>query len=104
MAIKKHQYRLQKREEEAGNTEVVENIIIINKNNINNNSGNTEVVDRIIIINNININNNSGDTEVVELQESNVKLRTFLLDLAKRRPWQAAALRKGASTLIRMEE
>ena len=83
MAIKKHQYRLQKREEEAGNTEVVENIIIIN---------------------NININNNSGNTEVVELQESNVKLRTFLLDLAKRRPWQAAALRKGANMLIRVEE
>ena len=62
MAIKKHQYRLQKREEEAGNT------------------------------------------EVVELQESNVKLRTFLLDLAKRRPWQAAALRKGANMLIRVEE
>ena len=35
MAIKKHQYRLQKREEEAGNTEVVENIIIINNININ---------------------------------------------------------------------
>ena len=83
MAIKKHQYRLQKREEEAGNTEVVENIIIIN---------------------NINIYNNSGNTEVVELQESNVKLRTFLLDLAKRRPWQAAALRKGANMLIRVEE
>ena len=83
MAIKKHQYRLQKREEEAGNTEVVENIIIIN---------------------NININDNSGNTEVVELQESNVKLRTFLLDLAKRRPWQAAALRKGANMLIRVEE
>ena len=62
MAIKKHQYRLQKREEEAGNT------------------------------------------EVVKLQESNVKLRTFLLDLAKRRPWQAAALRKGANMLIRVEE
>ena len=83
MAIKKHQYRLQKREEEAGNTEVVENIITIND---------------------ININNNSGNTEVVELQESNVKLRTFLLDLAKRRPWQAAALRKGANMLIRVEE
>ena len=83
MAIKKHQYRLQKREEEAGNTEVVDNIIIMN---------------------NININNNSGNTEVVELQESNVKLRTFLLDLAKRRPWQAAALRKGANMLIRVEE
>ena len=83
MAIKKHQYRLQKREEEAGNTEVVENIIIINK---------------------IDIDNNSGNTEVVELQESNVKLRTFLLDLAKRRPWQAAALRKGANMLIRVEE
>ena len=81
VAIKKHQYRLQKREEEAGNTEVVENIIIV-----------------------ININNNSGNTEVVELQESNVKLRTFLLDLAKRRPWQAAALRKGANMLIRVEE
>ena len=81
MAIKKHQYRLQKREEEAGNTEVVENIIIV-----------------------ININNNSGNTKVVELQESNVKLRTFLLDLAKRRPWQAAALRKGANMLIRVEE
>ena len=62
MAIKKHQYRLQKREEDAGNT------------------------------------------EVVELQESNVKLQTFLLDLAKRRPWQAAALRKGANMLIRVEE
>ena len=62
VAIKKHQYRLQKREEEAGNT------------------------------------------EVVKLQESNVKLRTFLLDLAKRRPWQAAALRKGANMLIRVEE
>ena len=83
MAIKKHQYRLQKREEEAGNTEVVDNIVMIN---------------------NININNNSGNTEVVELQESNVKLRTFLLDLAKRRPWQAAALRKGANMLIRVEE
>ena len=83
MAIKKHQYRLQKREEEAGNTEVVDNIVMIN---------------------NININNNSGNTEVVELQESNVKLRTFLLDLAKRRPWQAAALRKGANMLIREEE
>ena len=83
MAIKKHQYRLQKREEEAGNTEVVENIIIIND---------------------INFNDNSGNTEVVELQESNVKLRTFLLDLAKRRPWQAAALRKGANMLIRVEE
>ena len=83
MAIKKHQYRLQKREEEAGNTEVVENTIIIN---------------------NIDISNNSGNTEVVELQESNVKLRTFLLDLAKRRPWQAAALRKGANMLIRVEE
>ena len=83
MAIKKHQYRLQKREEEAGNTEVVDNIVMIN---------------------NININNNSGNTEVVELQESNVKLRTFLLDLAKRRPWQAAALRKGANLLIRVEE
>ena len=83
VAIKKHQYRLQKREEEAGNTEVVDNIIIMN---------------------NININNNSGNTEVVELQESNVKLRTFLLDLAKRRPWQAAALRKGANLLIRVEE
>ena len=83
MAIKKHQYRLQKREEEAGNTEVVDNIVMIN---------------------NINIHNNSGNTEVVELQESNVKLRTFLLDLAKRRPWQAAALRKGANMLIRVEE
>ena len=83
MAIKKHQYRLQKREEEAGNTEVVDNIVMIN---------------------NININNNSGNTKVVELQESNVKLRTFLLDLAKRRPWQAAALRKGANMLIRVEE
>ena len=83
MAIKKHQYRLQKREEEAGNTEVVENIIIIKD---------------------IIINNNSGNTEVVELQESNVKLRTFLLDLAKKRPWQAAALRKGANMLIRVEE
>ena len=83
VAIKKHQYRLQKREEEAGNTEVVENIIIMN---------------------NIIINNNSGNTEVVELQESNVKLQTFLLDLAKRRPWQAAALRKGANMLIRVEE
>ena len=83
MAIKKHQYRLQKREEEAGNTEVVDNIVMIN---------------------NININNNSGNTEVVELQESNVKLQTFLLDLAKRRPWQAAALRKGANMLIRVEE
>ena len=62
MAIKKHQYRLQKREEDAGNT------------------------------------------EVVELQESNVKLQTFLLDLAKRRPWQAAALRKGANLVIRVEE
>ena len=81
MAIKKHQYRLQKREEEAGNTEVVDDIIIIN-----------------------NIDDNSGNTEVVELQESNVKLRTFLLDLAKRRPWQAAALRKGANMLIRVEE
>ena len=84
MAIKKHQYRLQKREEEAGNTEVVENIIII--------------------VININIDDNSGNAEVVELQESNVKLRTFLLDLAKRRPWQAAALRKGANMLIRVEE
>ena len=83
MAIKKHQYRLQKREEEAGNTEVVDNIVMIN---------------------NININNNSGNTEVVELQESNVKLQTFLLNLAKRRPWQAAALRKGANMLIRVEE
>ena len=83
MAIKKHQYRLQKREEEAGNT---------------------EAVDDIIIMNNINIDDNSGNTEVVELQESNVKLRTFLLDLAKRRPWQAAALRKGANMLIRVEE
>ena len=82
MAIKKHQYRLQKREEEAGNTEVVDNIITKN----------------------INIDDNSGNTEVVELQESNVKLRTFLLDLAKRRPWQAAALRKGANMLIRVEE
>ena len=81
MAIKKHQYRLQKREEEAGNTEVVDDIIIIN-----------------------NIDDNSGNTEVVELQESNVKLQTFLLDLAKRRPWQAAALRKGANMLIRVEE
>ena len=62
MAIKKHQYRLQKGEEDAGNT------------------------------------------EVVELQESNVKLQTFLLDLAKRRPWQAAALRKGANLVIRVEE
>ena len=82
MAIKKHQYRLQKREEEAGNTEVVDNIITKN----------------------INIDDNSGNTEVVELQESNFKLRTFLLDLAKRRPWQAAALRKGANMLIRVEE
>ena len=32
------------------------------------------------------------------------QVANFLLDLAKRRPWQAAALRKGASTLIRMEE
>ena len=36
VAIKKHQYRLQKREEEAGNTEVVDNIIMINNININN--------------------------------------------------------------------
>ena len=50
VAIKKHQYRLQKREEEAGNTEVVENMIIINNININNNSGNAEVVENIMII------------------------------------------------------
>ena len=62
VAIKKHQYKLQKRDEDV------------------------------------------GFTEVVELQEVNTKVRTFLLDLAKKLPWQATALRKGANMLIRVEE
>ena len=61
-AIKRHQYRLQKRDEDVGNT------------------------------------------EMLELQEGNAKVRTFLLDLAKKIPWQAATLRKGANMLIRVEE
>ena len=61
-AVKRHQYRLQKRDEEVGNT------------------------------------------EVLELQESNAKVRSFLLDLAKKLPWQATTLRKGANMLIRVEE
>ena len=62
VAIKKHQYKLQKREEDT------------------------------------------GFAEVVELQEVNAKVRAFLLDLAKKLPWQATALRKGANMLIRVEE
>ena len=62
VAIKKHQYKLQKRDEDV------------------------------------------GFTEVVELQEVNTKVRSFLLDLAKKIPWQATSLRKGANMLIRVEE